>query len=238
MELETITQLAGIVTLIGAALYAVADVLLLAHNIGPRQEIPVTAVDFGANSQWKRRARILECMSKIPWRRLKIGGLLGVFMTPFAMTGAWVLYHALEPAGQGFAIIPALLWLAAYPIGAFIHGSFIYLGAVVQAWNEADGRAKLVLENTVQRLLRVLMVSYVMFATLAVATSGAYAIAVAQGTTALPQWMAAANPVLMTIVYMLLARCVVPLRIMKYVQGAGFNIVYIAFFGLLLAYIW
>jgi len=35
----------------------------------------------------------------------------------------------------------------------------------------------------------------------------------------------------MAIVYMALARFVIPLKVMKYVQGAGFNIVYIVFFA-------
>jgi hypothetical protein len=37
---------------------------------------------------------------------------------------------------------------------------------------------------------------------------------------------------------MFLARNVVPMRVMKWVQGAGFNIVFIAFFALLLWFVW
>jgi hypothetical protein len=132
----------------------------------------------------------------------------------------------------------ALLWLAAYPVGAFIHGSFIYFGGCVQAWNAADGAFKAQLEDVVSRMLRVLIFSYLLFFSLAIATSVWYAIAVLQGETALPRWMAVVNPVLMTVVYIVLARRVVPLRIMKYVQGAGFNIVYIVFFSLLLRFLW
>lgn len=46
MTMETTVHLAGIVTLVGAVLYALADVLLLAHHIGPRQAIPSTAIDL------------------------------------------------------------------------------------------------------------------------------------------------------------------------------------------------
>jgi hypothetical protein len=59
-----------------------------------------------------------------------------------------------------------------------------------------------------------------------------------QGTTALPTWMAIMNPALMAVVYMFLARRVIPFRVIKYVQGAGFNIVYVVFFALLLAFVW
>jgi hypothetical protein len=76
------------------------------------------------------------------------------------------------------------------------------------------------------------------FFAIAGATSIWYIIAVLKGTTNLPYWMAIINPVLMAVVYMALARFVVPQRIMKYVQGAGFNIVYITFFSLLLSFVW
>lgn len=237
MTTETTIHLAGVITLVGAVLYAIADVLLLAHHIGPRQEIPSTAVDFEANERWKRRAGLLTTMSKLPWQRLVLGGLLGVCVTPLVMTGSWVLYHVLAPAGPWLSVPVALLWLAAYPVGAFIHGSFIYFGGCVQAWNAAEGTCKTQLEDTVSRMERVLITSYLIFFALAIATSMWYAVAVLQGTTALPRWMAGMNPVLMAIVYMILARRVFPLWIMKYVQGAGFNIVYFLFFALLLGFV-
>jgi hypothetical protein len=238
VTIETTIQLAGIVTLAGAVMYAIADVLLLAYNVGPRQEIPSTAIDFETSERWKRRAGMLICMSRMPWKRLQLGGLLGVCMTPLVMAGAWVLYHALSPAGPWFSVPVAVLWLAAYPIGAFIHGSFIYFGGAVHGWNAATGEIKDQLGDIVYRMLRVLIFSYLVFFVLAIATSVWYVVAVLQGTTALPTWMAIMNPALMTIVYMLLARRVIPFRVIKHVQGAGFNIVYIVFFALLLAFVW
>jgi hypothetical protein len=238
MAIETTVQLAGVVTLAGAALYAFADVLLLAHHVGPRIEVPATAVDFYASERWKRRANLLTGSSKLPWRRLVWGGLLGVCLTPLVMSGSWVLYRALKPAGPWWSVPPALLWLAGYPIGAFIHGSFIYLGGVVHAWNETQGPAKARLQDLVSRMIKVLLFAYLVFFVLAIATSVWYAVAVVGGRTALPRWMAAANPLLMALVYMFLARKVVPLSIIKWVQGAGFNIVYIVFFALLLRFVW
>jgi hypothetical protein len=224
MSIETTLHLASIITLLGAVLYAVADVLILAHHVGPRQPIPATAIVFEADSRWRRRANLLICVSKLPWKRLVWGGLLGVCMTPLVMSGSWVLYHALAPAGLWWSVPVALLWLGAYPIGAFIHGSFIYLGGVVQSWNLAEGACKAQLEETVSRMVRVLMSAYLIFFSMAAVTSILYAISVLKGSTALPRWMAALNPLIMTGVYIFVARKVIPLRIMKYVQGAGFNI--------------
>jgi hypothetical protein len=238
MTIDMTIHLAGILTLVGAALYAMADVLILAYHVGPLQDIPATAIDFEASEKWRRRATMLTCMSKIPPKRLVWGGLQGVFVTPLVMTGAWLLYHALKPAGPWLSIPVALLWLGAYPIGAFIHGSFIYFGLSVQAWNAAEGPCKAQLEDTVARMLRVLLTAYVVFFVFAIAISVWYAVAVVQGTTALPHWMALLNPALMSVVYIILARRVIPLRVMKYFQGAGFNIVYFVFFALLLAFVW
>ena len=238
MTIESTVHLAGIVTLAGAVLYALADVLVLAHHVGPRIDIPATAIDFQKSERWKRRANLLTCSSKLPWQRLVWGGLLGVCMTPLVMSGSWVLYHALKPAGAWWSVPPALLWLAGYPIGAFIHGSFIYIGGAVQAWNAAEGPIKAQLEDLVARMLKVLIFAYLVFFVLAILTSLWYAVAVAQGKTALPRWMAALNPLLMTLVYMLLARKVVPMSVMKWIQGAGFNIVYIVFFAMLLCFVW
>ena len=235
---ETSVHLAGIVTLVGAVLYAIADVLLLAHHVGRRNPVPATAIDFAASDRWQRRAQMLTCSSKMPWRRLVRGGLLGVFVTPFVMSGSWVLYRALQSGGWWLSAPVALLWLGAYPIGAFIHGSFIYLGAVVQAWNVAEGPYKSVMEETVSRVMGVLLKAYVVFYVVAIVFSLWYVVAVLQGTTALPRWMALMNPALMAIVYTVLARKVVPFAVMKYVQGAGYNIVYAVFFVLLLVFIW
>ena len=181
---------------------------------------------------------MLMCSSKMPWPRLVWGGLLGVFVTPLVMCGSWILYQALAPAGPWLSLPVALLWLGAYPIGAFIHGSFIYLGAVVHAWNAAEGPSKDALEETVARVLSVLLKTYLVFFAIAILFSLWYAVAVVQGATALPSWMALMNPALMATVYMILARQVVPFGVVKYVQGAGFNLVYIVFFALLLVFVW
>ena len=54
MTMAMSARLAGIVTLVGAALYGLADVLLLAYHIGPLQAIPPTAVDFAHSERWRR----------------------------------------------------------------------------------------------------------------------------------------------------------------------------------------
>jgi hypothetical protein len=43
MTIDTITHLAGVITPVGAALFTMADVLILAHHVGPLQDLPATA---------------------------------------------------------------------------------------------------------------------------------------------------------------------------------------------------
>jgi Family of unknown function (DUF6796) len=238
MSAEFSVHLAGIVTLAGAVVYAIADILLLAHQVGARQQVPPTAVDFTQSDRWQRRAELLTTMSKIPWPRLVRGGLLGVCTTPFVMPGSWVLFKALQPAGAWLSIPVALLWLAAYPVGAFIHGSFIFYGGTVQAWNAGSGESKALLEDLVARQTKVIVTAYIVFTAIALATSVWYVTAVVQGATLLPRWMAFVNPVLMTIVYLVIVHRILPARVTKWVQGAGFNIVYLVFFAMTLGFIW
>ena len=58
MTIETTIHLAGVITLVGAVLYAIADVLLLAYNVGPLQEIPSTAIDFEMSDNYQTQTKV------------------------------------------------------------------------------------------------------------------------------------------------------------------------------------
>jgi hypothetical protein len=59
--------------------------------------------------------------------------------------------------------------------------------------------------------------------------SGLFSVAVATSQTLFPTWMAAVNPVTMTITWLLLKR-ILPTFITDPLEGAGFNIAYFVFF--------
>jgi hypothetical protein len=60
---------------------------------------------------------------------------------------------------------------------------------------------------------------------------------VASGKTLFPVWMAAINPVTMTLVWLLIKR-ILPQFVRDHTEGAGFNIAYLAFFACTTATLW
>jgi dolichol kinase len=64
-----------------------------------------------------------------------------------------------------------------------------------------------------------------------------FSVLVASGKTLFPIWMAAINPVTMTILWLLLKR-VLPQFVRDHTEGAGFNIAYLAFFACTTATLW
>ena len=130
-------------------------------------------------------------------------------------------------------MLPAA-WLG---VGSMMNSS-LRSSILVQAWNSAEGPSKSQLGETVHLALRVLLAAHVILAVLLVAASVGYVVAVASGRTALPRWMSLLNPALMMVAYTIVERKVLPPRVTRYVEGAGFNIVYFTFFALLLSFIW
>jgi hypothetical protein len=76
---------------------------------------------------------------------------------------------------------------------------------------------------------KVLIISYAPLLLVAITASILFSIQVAMGETAFPVWMAAVNPVTVTIVWMLGKR-ILPQFICDWTEGAGFNIAFLVFF--------
>ena len=64
-----------------------------------------------------------------------------------------------------------------------------------------------------------------------------FSILVASGRTAFPIWMAAVNPVTLTIAWLVLKR-VLPQFVRDWTEGAGFNIAFLAFFACTTITLW
>ncbi len=223
------TQLCGLLAILGACLYAIGDVLLLADKVGPIN--PASTVDFAAYPPLRRRAHRYAALARLPWWRLVWGGLLGVFAAPLTLAGIWQVYQGLQPAGAWLTLPPVLLFTYASVIGPFIHGSFIHLGATIQTFTQLDEQSRpLVLTKLLQQQ-KVLMLAYVVLFVCIILGSIWFAVAVGWGTTRFPVWMAAVNPVTLTLVW-LASKKILPARLVDVTEGAGFNIAYILFFSL------
>lgn len=217
----TSPQFAGLAAMLGAIVYAVGDVLLLAGR-----------AELARHPNLQPHAKLLsgtERMAELPWPRLMWGGLLGVFATPLLLASLWLLYSGLAPAGPWAAWPTVLLFGLGFILAPFVHGSFIYLGEYVQALDRLEPSAQTVVVAMFQRHRQVMIISYGALAAAIVTASLWFSAAVFLGGTRFPAWMALVNP-LTTLLAWLLLRRLIPAAA-KHLEGAGFNIAFLAFFA-------
>ena len=228
MEQLIYLRAAGLAAIVGACLYAVGDVLLLAGK--------VSLDDYPRLKPFAKLLSDAEKMVVFPPRRLIWGALLGVFSTPLILAGFWQVYQGLG-SGEALTFLTALLFIVASVIGAFVHGTFYYMGEYVQALNKVDDGSQGVIADMIARHRKVLIITYGPILVLIVIASILFSILVASGRTAFPFWMAAVNPVTMTLAWLLLKR-ILPQFVRDHTEGAGFNIAYLAFFACTTATLW
>jgi hypothetical protein len=215
--------------LLGTLLYATVDVLLLAGKVS-HEHYP----------RLKPYAKLLsdpERMEALPRSRLFWGALLGVFATTLVLAGFWQGYQGLDGAEKSLTLVTALLFTSASVIGAFVHGTFYFMGEYVQALNKVEEGSQPVIAEMIGRHRKVLIISYAPVLILILAASILFSVLVASGRTAFPVWMAAVNPVTMTIAWLVLKR-LLPQFVRDWTEGAGFNIAYLIFFACTTITLW
>ena len=220
-NLNAVVRMTGFLALIGATIYAIGDVLLLASK-----------VSLETYPKLKPYAKLLsdaEKMVVLPPQRMIWGALLGVFATPLVLAGYWQILHGLSGGNTTLALIDVLLFGSASVIGAFVHGTFYYMGEYVRALNNVEENSQPVIADMIARHRKVLMLSYAPVLILIFVASALFSILVVSGNTAFPTWMAAINPVTLTIAWLVTKR-LLPAFIRDWTEGAGFNIAFIAFF--------
>jgi hypothetical protein len=222
-------RITGLLALLGALLYAIGDVLLLASK---------ASLEY--YPRLKPFAKLLsdaEKMVVLPPDRLMWGALLGVFATPLVIVGYWQVYQGVVPANPSLALTTFSLFAIASVIGAFVHGTFYYMGEYVQALNKVEDGSQAVIAEMIGRHRKVLIITYAPVMLLIVVASILFSILVASGKTAFPVWMAALNPVIIIIAWLLLKR-VLPQFVRDWTEGAGFNIAFLIFFACTTIILW
>ena len=221
--------LTGLLAILGALLYAIGDVMLLAGKVN-LDEYP----------KLKPFAKLLsdaERMAALSPARMMGGALIGVFSTPLILAGFWLTYRGLAASGSALALIALLLFGFASVVGAFVHGSFFYMGEYVHALNQVDESSQPVIADMIARHRKVLLITYAPLMLSVILASILFSVLVAQGGTSFPIWMAAVNPVTVTIVWMLGKR-ILPQFVRDWTEGAGFNIAYLTFFTCVTLTLW
>jgi hypothetical protein len=169
--------------------------------------------------------------------RLIWGALLGVFSTPLVIVGYWQIYQGLSSANTSLALAILGLFGTASVIGAFVHGTFYYMGEYIQALNKVQDDSQSIIADMISRHRKVLIVTYAPVLIFILIASILFSVSVASGRTAFPTWMAAINPVTMTIAWLAIKR-VLPQFIRDWTEGAGFNIAFLAFFACTTITLW
>ena len=222
-------QLTGLLAILGAFLYAVGDVMLLAGK--------VTLDEYPKLKPFAKLLSDAERMAALSPARMMGGALVGVFSTPLILVWFWLTYQGLAASGSVLAPVTALLFGFASVVGAFVHGSFFYMGEYAHALNQVDESSQPVIADMIARHRKVLLITYVPLMLAATLASILFSILVAQGGTSFPIWMAAVNPVTVTIVWMFGKR-ILPQFVRDWTEGAGFNIAYLAFFSCVTLTLW
>jgi len=222
-------RITGLLALLGALLYAIGDVLLLASK--------ASSEHYPRLKPFAKLLSDAEKMVVVPPGRLMWGALLGVFATPLVIVGYWQVYQGLAGANPSLALATVSLFAIGSVIGAFVHGTFYYMGEYVQALNKVEDGSQAVIAEMIGRHRKVLIITYAPVMILILVASILFSILVASGQTAFPVWMAALNPVLIIIAWLLLKR-VLPQFVRDWTEGAGFNIAFLIFFACTTIILW
>lgn len=222
-------NLLGILAFVGATAYAVGDVLLLASKVNIDQ--------FPKLKPFAKLLSDAEKMIVLSPTRLIWGALIGVFSTPLILLGFWHAYQGLSGVNAWAALATFGLFGTASIIGAFVHGSFYYMGEYVHALNDVKEESQSVIAGMIERHKKVLIATYAPLLLFIISASILFSILVASGRTAFPVWMAAVNPLTITLVWMIGKR-ILPQFIRDWTEGAGFNIAYMAFFACTTITLW
>jgi hypothetical protein len=222
-------HISGILAFIGAFIYAIGDVLLLASKVN-LDEYP----------KLRPFAKLLsgsEKMVVLSPTRMMWGALIGVFATPLTLLGFWHAYQGLSGVNAWAALATFGLFGFASITGAFVHGSFFYMGEYIHALNNVDENSQDVIVKMLERHKKVLIVSYAPLLIFIVVASILFSVLVASGKTAFPVWMAGITPLTMTIVW-LMGKRILPQFIRDWTEGAGFSIAYMTFFACTTITLW
>lgn len=219
----------GLLAMTGSFLYAVGDVLLLASK--------VNLDEYPKLKPFVKLLADAEKMIVLSPKRMMWGALLGVFATPLVLAGYWQMYRGLTGANAALVLTTVLLFGCASVIGAFVHGTFYYLGEYVLALNKVDEPSQNVIVDMITRHRKVLIISYAPVMLMVVIASILFSVLVATQKTAFPVWMVAVNPLILIIAWLLLKR-ILPQFVRDWTEGAGFNIAFLVFFACTTFILW
>jgi len=225
----TALHITGLLALLGTFLFAIGDVLLLAGK--------ASLDDYPKLKPFAKLLSDAEKMIVLSPDRMIWGALLGVFAAPLVVTGYWQVYQGLSGANASLVLATISLFGSATVMGAFVHGTFYYMGEYIHALNTVEEKSQPIIVGMIERHKKVLIIAYAPVLIIIIIASVLFSVLVASGKTSFPVWMAAVNPLTLTIVW-LVGKRILPQFVRDWTEGAGFNIAYMAFFACTTITLW
>ena len=145
-------RLTGLLALLGSTIYAIGDTLLLAAK--------VNLENYPKLKPFKKLLSDAEKFVVVSSDRMMWGALIGVFATPLILAGYWQVYQGLSGANETLRLVTMLLFGIASVVGAFVHGSFFYMGEYVKMLNAVKEDSQQVVADMIARNRKVLTIGY------------------------------------------------------------------------------
>ncbi|MFQ5351270.1 MAG: DUF6796 family protein, partial [Thermoanaerobaculia bacterium] len=203
----------GLLAICAATLLSLADMLLLYSPDG----------GYGFSSY--------QPLAEVPRWRLLLGHYLGILLLPAYIPGYWLVLHGLRDAGPWRSWPVFLLGSYTAAIGGAFHGLLALLALIVQH-GDADPAASGQLLGLARAFADPL---HGLVNGLFVLASLWFAVAVLSGRSRFPRWLAAANPLLLGLLFVapyFLAPTFLPALL---AAPASFNLAHLVFFCLVTA---
>ena len=203
----------GLLAICAAAFLSLADMALLYS--------PQGGYGFGS----------YQALTDVPRWRLLLGHYLGILLLPAYIPGYWLVRHGLRDAG-GWCSWPVFL-LGSYmaAIGGAFHGLIALLALIVQHGGTEPEAAGRLLESA--RAFADPLHGAVNG--LFVLVSLWFAVAVVSGRTRFPRWLAAANPLVLGLLFVTPYFLAPTFRPALLAAPASFNLAHLVFFCLVTA---
>ncbi len=203
----------GLLAICAAALLALADIALLYSPDG----------GYGFASY--------QPLADVPRWRLLLGHYLGVLLLPAYIPGYWLVFHGLRDAGVWRSWPVFLLGSYTAAIGGAVHGLIALLALIVQ-YGGTDPAASQRLLGQARSFADPL---HGLVNGLFVLASLWFAVAVLSGRTRFPRWLAAANPLVLALVFVTPYLVAPGFKPALLAAPASFNLAHLVFFCLVTA---
>lgn len=171
-----------------------------------------------------------ESMAYLPDWRITAGAFMGIIVLPFQLAGLISVYEGLKPSGRVMPLIVVLTEAHALIMGVGFHVSYAYIGTGWRLHHQAGIGNEITLELVKKFDYYWNIIVFIMLAEL-LFSSIIYAVLIIRGKTRYPKWMAAFNPLCISLLLFPLI-FILPAPIGGFMGPACFNISTLAFMSL------